>query len=379
MIRLFSCLVLVACGESAHAALNDWSCVPGAAHPHPVVLVHGQGGHYTDLSTITNAVVADGHACVFGFDYGLDAAGIPGRAHLNPSAAELAAFVHKVLAATGKPKVDLITYSEGGMVADNFILTRGGEKLVHRVAGLAPGHHPYAHVGAPGLLDNDLFLPNMVKDSQKVDPALTEPQVVDTAFSVYQIFRAPDGVIDWDLVTSDFVADLFDPGYWVALQGGLSEPDWVFIRLKTAGRTLPTRDSAPDVCYANFVSLAGDLLVGSSAGFQDPAPNVDNVAVPTYADHGEIIRDALVVAEAVASLDAPCALKPSGPATSGFVSPFAVASASRADDPPASHDGASPQNPGCSMSPGGRGAIEAAVGWLLLVFAVLIHSRRRTG
>jgi hypothetical protein len=303
---LLACITVLGSAAVARADLNNFSCHPNAAHPYPIVLVHGQGGHFIDLGAITNAVVADGHSCVFGFDYGLDAAGIPGRAHMNLSAGELASFVSKVLAATGAPQVDLITFSEGGMVADNFILAKGGAKLVHRVAGFAPGHHPYAHAGAPDFFDNDLFLPNMIKDSDQVLPGITEPAVVNTAFTVYKIFNGPAGLIDWDLVTSDFVADLFDPAYWTALQGGLSENDWVFIRLRTSGRSLPTKDSAPNVCYANFVSLVGDLLVGSSAGFLDPASNVDNVVVPTYADHVGIISDAQAMAGVVASLDAPC-------------------------------------------------------------------------
>jgi uncharacterized protein (TIGR03382 family) len=362
-VPICACLALLA--GSARAALNDWSCAPSAAHPFPMVLVHGQGGHYTQLHTITDAVVAAGHACVFGFDYGLDAAGIPGRAHLDPSGAELAAFVHHVLAATGASKVDLIAYSEGGMVADNFILKKGGAGVVHRVAGLAPGHHPYAHAGAPGLLDNDLFLPNMIRDTDEVVPGVGEQDVSKTAFTVYQIFRGPNGVIDWDLVTSDFVADLFDPVYWRSLHGALSEPDWVFLRLHTAGRSLPTHDAAPGVCYANFVSLIGDLLVGASAGFQDPAPNVDDVAVPVYADHVGIVDDALVVSAAVASLDAPDGCVAQGAAVSGFASSVAVPSGEplTVEVAPAG---------GCSAAPG---PVSGALGWLL--FAVAVGARRR--
>ena len=381
--QLVLCFTVVASAATARADLNNWSCVPNAAHPYPVVLVPGQAGHYQDLTTIANRVVADGHTCVFGLDYGLDAAGITGRAHLSHSGGELAAFVGKVLTATGKPQVDLITFSEGGMVADNFILAKGGASKVHRVAGFAPGHHPYAHVGAPTLVDNDLFLPNMMKDADEVVPVITEPEVANTAFTVYKIFNGPANAIDWDLVTSDFVADLFDPNYWTALHAGLSEPDWVFIRLKTAGRSLPTKDAAPNVCYANFVSLIGDLLVGSSAGFQDPASNINNVAVPTYADHVGLISDPQALAGVVASLDAPCTAQPSGPAVSGFslnVPSGVLASPADSSMGGAANSGGlfSERAPagGCSTAPGHAATGETA---LLLLALLLVSRRSRAG
>ena len=81
---------------------NDWSCHPSAAHPYPVVLVHGTFGDMTvSWNLISPKLKADGY-CVFALDYGDRATG-----PIEQSAAQLRDFVNRVLAATGAKRVSI--------------------------------------------------------------------------------------------------------------------------------------------------------------------------------------------------------------------------------------------------------------------------------
>ena len=115
---------------------NDWGCVPSAAHPHPVVIVHGTfGDSLTLLQRLTWAIHRAGY-CVFALDYGDRATG-----PIQDSAAELAAFVDRVLAATGAAKVSLVGHSQGGMMPRYYIKFLGGAGKVDDLVGLAPSNH----------------------------------------------------------------------------------------------------------------------------------------------------------------------------------------------------------------------------------------------
>src|SRR3954462_15900945 len=79
---------------------NDWSCRPTAAHPAPVVLVHGTFADVTiSWNLISPALKRDGY-CVFALDYGNSATG-----PVEVSARELKTFVNRVLSATHAAKV----------------------------------------------------------------------------------------------------------------------------------------------------------------------------------------------------------------------------------------------------------------------------------
>src|SRR3954466_8664216 len=93
---------------------NDWSCKPGAAHPRPVVLVHGLLANMTDNWQTMSPLLANNGYCVFALTYGNDpSAGTPrdqfgGLTAMEDSAAQLKTFVGQVLAATGASKVDIV-------------------------------------------------------------------------------------------------------------------------------------------------------------------------------------------------------------------------------------------------------------------------------
>ncbi|MGN6108523.1 MAG: esterase/lipase family protein [Kofleriaceae bacterium] len=337
------------------------------------MLVHGQGGHYTDLRAITIALEAAGY-CVWGADYGI-VNGRTGLDHLDVSGAQLAAFIDHVLAKTGAQQVDAIGYSEGTGVIANYVLARGGASRVHRAISYGGLHHPYAHASAAGFADSDVFLPNVFVEARKVVPGITAQQVVISALDLYAAAGGQLAGIDRQLATSAFAADLFEPNYWRALHGSLSEPEGTILRLLSDGHGLPTRDAAPTICYTNFVSN-GDLITGPSAGFQDPAPNVENIFLVGGADHGGIISDPVAIAKTLAALGAPCA-----PAQGGDPS-----------DPSDPNDPGSggPGDPGGSNDPGAGDGGDVSVGcaatsssaaggaWLAALALILLRRRRAT-
>ncbi|GHF71933.1 pimeloyl-ACP methyl ester carboxylesterase [Amycolatopsis bartoniae] len=129
---------------------NDWSCRPSAAHPRPVVLVHGTAENMTyNWFTLAPLLRNEGY-CVFALNYGETAEyhiGLPGSlhtygaAHIPGSAQELSAFVDKVLAATGTSKVDLVGHSQGGMMPRYYLKFLGGASKVDKLVALSPSNH----------------------------------------------------------------------------------------------------------------------------------------------------------------------------------------------------------------------------------------------
>lgn len=118
---------------------NRWSCKPSAAHPHPVVLVHGLVSNQNTPWQAMAPTLANHGYCVFALTYGKTwySGNVGGVSRLEPSAKELAAFVDKVRAATGAPTVDLVGHSEGGNLSRLYIKTEGGMGKVHRYVSLA--------------------------------------------------------------------------------------------------------------------------------------------------------------------------------------------------------------------------------------------------
>jgi len=124
---------------------NDWSCKPSAAHPRPVVLVHGT---FADMSNSWQAIsplLKNNGYCVFALNYGdyngSGAIGVYGVDDIPTSAAELDAFVDKVRAATGAAKVDLVGHSQGGMMPRYYLKYLGGAAEVNALIGLSPSNH----------------------------------------------------------------------------------------------------------------------------------------------------------------------------------------------------------------------------------------------
>jgi pimeloyl-ACP methyl ester carboxylesterase len=116
---------------------NDFACRPSAAHPRPVVLVHGtlDPGMLFIWIRVAPALHARGY-CVFALDYGNH-----GTRRIENSAQELRAFVDTVLAATGAGEVDLVAYSSGNLVSRYYTRFVGGAAKVAQLVGVAPPNH----------------------------------------------------------------------------------------------------------------------------------------------------------------------------------------------------------------------------------------------
>jgi triacylglycerol esterase/lipase EstA (alpha/beta hydrolase family) len=161
---------------------NDWSCQPSAAHPRPVVLVHGTFADMSDSWQALSPLLKNNGWCVFALNYGSyagsGAIGVYGVGEIRNSAQELSAFVDKVLAATGASEVDMVGHSQGGMMPRYYLKFLGGAEKVHTLAGLSPSNHGTT-VDGLGILAR--FFPGGEQFTGALCPACEE-QIVGSSF-----------------------------------------------------------------------------------------------------------------------------------------------------------------------------------------------------
>lgn len=134
--------------DRSPAGTNDWGCRPSAAHPRPVVLVHGTFGNAYDSWSGLAPVLEHYGYCVFAVNYGAPAGSMfKGTGDIPTSAAQIGQFVDLVRARTGAAEVDLVGHSQGGSVARYYANLIGGDAKVGAVVGLAPSNHATTLVG----------------------------------------------------------------------------------------------------------------------------------------------------------------------------------------------------------------------------------------
>ncbi|WP_225635729.1 esterase/lipase family protein [Streptomyces solaniscabiei] len=166
VLRPLAALLLTAAAvlvpaTTAHAAdarpstgWNDYTCKPSAAHPRPVVLVHGTLGNSVDNWLGLAPYLTHRGYCVFSLDYG-QLPGVPlfhGLGPVEKSAEQLSAHVDKVLAATGAAKADIVGHSQGGMMPRYYLKFLGGAGKVNALVGIAPSNHGTTLSGLTRLL-----------------------------------------------------------------------------------------------------------------------------------------------------------------------------------------------------------------------------------
>jgi triacylglycerol esterase/lipase EstA (alpha/beta hydrolase family) len=144
---------LFAPGSSPPGA-NDWGCRPSAAHPEPVVLVHGTVENMRINWNALSPLLKNEGYCVFALDFGGVVLGqFRGVNSVPSSAAELSTFVDRVLAATGAQKVDIVGHSQGGMMPRYYINLLGGDQKVDNLVGLVPSNHGTTVFGIATLVN----------------------------------------------------------------------------------------------------------------------------------------------------------------------------------------------------------------------------------
>lgn len=117
-------------------------CTPSAAHPYPVVLSEGTfSSMYNSFGAISPDLVNNGY-CVYAFNYGqtIPFTSINATGDIRTSAAELSTEVTKVLAQTGASKVDIVGWSQGGMMPRYYLNNLGGASKVNLLVGFAPSN-----------------------------------------------------------------------------------------------------------------------------------------------------------------------------------------------------------------------------------------------
>lgn len=176
---------------TASRGWNDYTCKPSAAHPRPVVLVHGTFGNSVDNWLVLAPYLVNRGYCVFSLDYG-QLPGVPffhGLGPIDKSAGQLAVFVDKVLASTGAPKADLVGHSQGGMMPNYYLKFLGGAAKVNALVGLAPDNHGTTLLGLTNLLP---YFPGAEDLLSAATPGLAD-QVAGSAFMT-KLNALPDTV-----------------------------------------------------------------------------------------------------------------------------------------------------------------------------------------
>ncbi|MGC4933991.1 esterase/lipase family protein [Gordonia sp. DT30] len=122
---------------------NDYSCRGSAAHPRPVILVHGSGGgRQTNWATLA-PVLANAGYCVFAPTYGAlgtvwPVSALGGLGPKPDSAWQLKEFIDRVRQATGSEQVDIVGHSLGTEIPTYWMKYLGGRGHVAHYVSLAP-------------------------------------------------------------------------------------------------------------------------------------------------------------------------------------------------------------------------------------------------
>ena len=126
---------------------------------YPVILLPGTLYDMADTWQALGPLLADDGWCVYGLNYGatasttLSGGRIWSVGDIPTSAVQLSTFVGQVLAATGADKVDLVGWSQGGMMPRWYMRFDGGAAYIHDLVGLAPSNHGTTVGGMSALFD----------------------------------------------------------------------------------------------------------------------------------------------------------------------------------------------------------------------------------
>lgn len=101
-----------------------------------MLLLHGSFSSVAgNFRTVARALIASGR-CVYGIDYGDQGTGA-----IADSASSVAAFAAEVLGSTGAPRLDVVAYSQGGLVLRTALRLDGIADDVRVAVLIAPSFH----------------------------------------------------------------------------------------------------------------------------------------------------------------------------------------------------------------------------------------------
>ena len=124
---------LTGIGAVGVAGVNDPTCT---SEHRPVVLLHGTFSTVrSNYAAMIPRLQATGR-CVYGINYGLG-----GLQSVRSSAQEVATFIDQVLAVTGAEQVDVIAFSQGGLVLRTALRLDGAAPDVATAVLIAPTFH----------------------------------------------------------------------------------------------------------------------------------------------------------------------------------------------------------------------------------------------
>ncbi|HKT03303.1 MAG TPA: alpha/beta fold hydrolase [Rugosimonospora sp.] len=154
-------------------------CKPNAAHPNPVILVHGTLENMNDNWRGASPLLANNGYCVFALNYGGNAPtdSVQGIGEIGASAAQLSTFVNQVLAATGAAKVDIVGHSQGGLMPRAYIKNLGGAAKVGKLVGITPSNNGTTLSGLTTLGQQLGVLAQVNQLLTGVAPALPEQEI----------------------------------------------------------------------------------------------------------------------------------------------------------------------------------------------------------
>lgn len=242
---------------------NDFSCRPSAAHPHPVVLVHGLGATAAENWGTMSPLLKNNGYCVFALTYGLTPGNefFGGAAPMEQSSAELKTFVDKVLATTGARKVDLVGHSEGTVMPQYYLKFRGGAAKVDKYVAMTPIYKGTTINGIGALITT----------LQRVFPQY--------ARSFSSLIATQCGSCEQFLKGSPFLTHLYRDGVY----------------------------AVPGVTYTTIMTKFDELVTPYTSGRLD-APNATNLVVQNqcsldFAEHLSVAFDPTVGQDILNALD----------------------------------------------------------------------------
>jgi triacylglycerol esterase/lipase EstA (alpha/beta hydrolase family) len=149
---------------SSPPGVNLVGCHPSPAHPYPVILLPGTFYNVAETWQALGPILANLGYCVYGLNYGqtelttLTGGRVSAIGPIEDSANQLAAFVDQVRGETGAAQVDLVGWSQGGMMPRWYMTRDGGAPAVHELVGLAASNHGTTLDGLLGLINSDTAL-----------------------------------------------------------------------------------------------------------------------------------------------------------------------------------------------------------------------------